>query len=78
MQIVKAVEAVTQRFYKYLAVMDNRTCPLCSKYDDRLMTRREIIAEFPYLEKRDEFSWFPRVHPNCRCILWFEEEKVKQ
>lgn len=72
-EVVCAVEA--QQFFKYLAIMDDRTCEQCNRYDDKLMTRREIYALFPYLEKRDEFTWFPRVHPNCRCILWLEEEK---
>ena len=76
-KLVRIVEAVTQRMYKYLAIMDNRTCKLCSRYDNSVMTRREIEATFPYLEKRDEWVWYPRVHPNCRCELWLQEEKTE-
>ena len=76
-KLVGIVEAVleTIQFWRYEAITDNRTCRQCLRYDGMRMTRREIYSRFPYLEKASVSLWYPRVHPNCRCELHFEEEQ---
>jgi len=71
-EIVKAVEA-QQEFWRYEAITDDRTCEKCLRYDGSRMTPREIESLFPYLERQSDVLWYPRVHPNCRCELHFEE-----
>lgn len=73
-QIVLAVEEA-MIFMRYYAIMDDRTCQQCNRYDGMVMTRREIYGLFPYLEKESKWVWYPRVHPNCRCELRWEEEQ---
>lgn len=76
LSVLKAVQAVqafkidrTQQFFAYIAVSDENVCPVCRRYDQGLMTRREIVATFPYLDRFSDNTWFPAVHPNCRCVL---------
>lgn len=58
-----------QRFYLYIAITDDRTCPDCLRYDGRIMTRREIDAMFKFIVKPDDNVWLPTLHTNCRCLL---------
>jgi hypothetical protein len=58
-----------QQFFKYIAVVDDRTCKACMKLDGLLMTRREIYRRFKYLVKISGEVWLPMTHPNCRCML---------
>ncbi len=76
-QIVLAVQE-SQQFFAYVAVSDDRVCELCLRYDQGLMTRREIEGTFDYLEKQSDLIWFPRVHPNCRCALYLAEEDPEE
>jgi hypothetical protein len=62
-----------QQFFTYYTVKDSNVCEICDHYDDGSMTRREIRATFPYLIEYTETFWVPMVHPNCRCVLLFEE-----
>jgi len=39
------------------AVLDERTCPICTALDNRVE------------ESRDDFPYSPPVHPNCRCRI---------
>jgi hypothetical protein len=73
-EVLQAVEA--QQFFMYVAVNDSRTCDRCDHYDQSSMTRREAEGTFPYLIKYTPTLWFPMVHPNCRCVLMFEEEEL--
>lgn len=72
-----------QQFYLYVAVTDNKTCPHCNKYHLSWMTRREIYARFPDLQKPREDFWLPRVHmtlwnrDNCRCGLLLDETSAE-
>jgi len=75
--IVLAVQEAMQ-IWRYVAIGDTKTCEQCNRYDGARMTRREIYATFPYLEKQSELVWLPHVHPNCRCELWLEEEGEKE
>ena len=81
-QIVEVVCAVEShilseawRFYQFLTRKDKKVCPQCSQYDLSIMSRTEIENTFPYLEKVNQMFWLPHVHPNCRCVLMFEEEE---
>jgi len=77
-KLVEIVNAVVEamQFWRYEAIMDDRTCEQCLRYDGMRMTRREIYSRFgDYLEKASDTLWYPRVHPNCRCELHFEEEQ---
>jgi len=74
-KLIEVVRAVAEtRFYRYIAISDNKTCECCQAYDGRLFTEAEMRDEFPYLQQRDQYVFYPRVHPNCRCVLRFEEE----
>lgn len=73
-EVLQAVEA--QQFFMYVAVNDAVTCDRCDHYDQSSMTRREAEGTFPYLIKYTPTLWFPMVHPNCRCVLVFEEEEL--
>ena len=77
LEAVLAVQEAMQ-FFRYYAIMDDRTCQQCNRYDMSHMTRTEIQGTFPYLEKQSDYVWFPRVHPNCRCELRWEEEQEKE
>ena len=77
-QIILAIQEVTYRFYLFSDSNDSKVCPVCKALDDLLMTRREIEARFPYLEKVSDLLWLPHVHPNCRCELRFEEEEEEE
>lgn len=82
--MLKAVQAVqtietlieSQQFFTYVAVNDNATCSRCDHYDQSSMTRTEVVQTFDYLIKYSPTMWFPMVHPNCRCVLYFEEEDL--
>ena len=71
----RMMDAAIYRFYEFSDSNDNKVCPECKALDDLIMTRREIEARFPYLEKVSKELWLPHVHPNCRCELRFEEEE---
>lgn len=73
----------TQQFFLYIAVTDTKTCVHCNKLHMSWMTRREIYARFPDLQKpRDDF-WLPRLHMtlwsrnNCRCGLLLAETSAE-
>jgi hypothetical protein len=78
LEAVHAVEAVesylkAQQFFTYYTVNDEAVCNQCDQYDEGSMTRREIEGTFQYLIKYSPTMWLPMVHPNCRCVLIFEE-----
>ena len=75
--IVLAVQEAW-RFFMFSSQHDERTCEHCLTLDMLAMTRREIEARFPYLEKVNDLLWLPHVHPNCRCELRFEEEEEEE
>jgi hypothetical protein len=73
-EVVKAIEYFeAQQFFTYYTVNDTLVCDQCNRYDEGSMTRREIEGTFPYLIKYTDTMWVPMVHPNCRCVLIFEE-----
>lgn len=74
-ECVRAVIAEAWKFFQFSSRRDSKVCPECNKYDYSIMTRTEIEATFPYLEKKSATLWYPHVHPNCRCELRFEEEE---
>jgi len=67
--------------WRYLAIMDDRTCPDCAPRDGRKYFGDGLRSEFPWLMVDGSDSISPRVHPNCRCIMlreaWLHENKVK-
>jgi len=83
---IKAVQILEQhladasiyRFYEFHDSNDSKVCEKCKALDNLIMTRREIEARFPYLEKVSKTLWKPHVHPNCRCELRFEEEEEEE
>ena len=75
-KLVQIVEAIQRKLWLFVAITDNRTCTQCMRFDRLLMTEREIIDNFPYLERVSDLVWFPRVHPNCRCELYFDKAKI--
>jgi hypothetical protein len=83
-QIVRAVKQFIEaawRFYEFTIhpeLSKTGTCPECSRYAQLVMTRTEIEARFPDLEKVSDTLWKPHIHPNCNCELWFEEEETEE
>ena len=77
-EAVEAVVAAVYRFYEFHDSNDDRVCEKCKSLDNLVMTRREIEARFPDLEKVSDTLWLPHVHPNCRCELRFEEEEESE
>jgi hypothetical protein len=56
--------------FMYVAVVDDRTCDLCLKYDKKVMTGDDAERTFPYLTKGPGDSiWLPNNHNFCRCML---------
>jgi len=56
--------------WMYLAIMDDRTCDTCIRYDTAdVWHGNELRREFPYLEIHDENTIRVNAHPNCRCLL---------
>lgn len=77
-QAVKAVRDVVYRFYEFSIHperSESGTCERCRNYRGSIMTRREIEATFPELEKVSKRLWLPHIHPHCNCELRFEEEE---
>ena len=62
-----------QQFFSYYTVNDERVCDKCDPLNYSSMTRTEIKGRFPNLIKYSPTMWVPMVHPNCRCVLMFEE-----
>jgi hypothetical protein len=76
-EIIRVIELFeAQQFFTYYTVNDERVCNQCNRYDEGSMTRREIEGTFPYLIKYSDTMWVPMVHPNCRCVLLFEESDM--
>jgi hypothetical protein len=73
-EVIQAIEA--QQFFTYYTVDDGSVCDRCIRYDQGSMTRREVEGTFPYLIKYTDTMWVPMVHPNCRCVLLFEESDL--
>ena len=81
-RMVNAVlDAVVYRFYEFSIhpeLSESGTCEQCRRYANSVMTRREIEALFPMLEKVSRELWLPHIHPNCNCELRFEEEEPEE
>ena len=73
-EVIQAIEA--QQFFTYVAISDEVTCPRCLNFDQGSMTRTEARGTFPFLIQYTPTMWLPMTHPNCRCILYFEEEDM--
>jgi len=63
------------QFFLFVAIEDEKTCPVCTRYAKGLMTRREIKQTFDYLDMLTDDLWIPNVHPNCRCMLLLWERQ---
>lgn len=63
-----------QDVWLYQAVMDARTCPVCTSHEDQgEFHGSHLRAKFPYLEIIDENTIKVHAHmprdDNCRCLL---------
>ena len=65
----------------YIAIVDDRTCADCGPRDGRKYRGDLLRLEFPWLEVEGSDTIAPRVHPNCRCVMfrysWLHEHKVR-
>jgi hypothetical protein len=61
--------------WRYLAVLDDRLCPLCVPHHNMVYRGDELLALFPYLEVLNAVALHPHVHPNCRCYM-IRTEKI--
>lgn len=67
--VLEGIRELTYTFM-FIAIVDDVTCQACLKYDGKVMTGDEAEAAFPYLLKGpNDFTWYPNIHPHCRCIL---------
>ena len=50
------------------AVMDNRTCPICKRLNNKYNKDNTIPIDSKFVDKTSGFSGIGgNVHPNCRC-----------
>lgn len=55
--------------YRYMGLSDGKLCNQCAQYDGQTITGAELRSLFPWLEVDSANIIYPRVHPNCRCLL---------
>ena len=56
-------------YWKFTAIMDDRTCFACNVLDKIMFTGTELRLFFPYMVLFDFDTILAYVHPHCRCIL---------
>ncbi len=56
-------------YWKFTAIMDDRTCFVCNVLDKILFTGAELRLVFPFMVLFDFDTILAYVHPHCRCIL---------
>lgn len=54
--------------YQFLCALDERTCPICGKLDNKIFD----------LKYKNEGINYPVIHPNCRCttVPYFEPDEI--
>ncbi len=94
-QVVKAVQEAKKRIdfpvrpgvtffsesdvWQFQAVVDTKTCDVCSHLDMQDFRGNELRTKFPFLDVIDEGMIQAHVHPNCRCFMnRFEGEPEKE
>lgn len=55
--------------FMFVVVSDDKTCPLCMKFDKMIVDGAEIERMFPYATQVDYSMWMVNIHPHCRCFL---------
>ena len=65
---LKAYEECGAEYYRYLAALDERTCPICGGLDGQ----RFKVSE------AEEGVNYPVLHPRCRCTTTIDGEWVKR
>ncbi len=56
-------------FWKFTAIMDDRTCFTCNILDKIMFTGAELRLLFPCMVLFDFDTILAYLHPHCRCIL---------
>jgi hypothetical protein len=55
--------------WQYEASEASNMCQDCEEYNGRVFVGYELRREFPYMEVVNVNMIYPRVHPNCNCML---------
>jgi hypothetical protein len=55
--------------YHYFGLADDKLCDACQQYDGETLNGAELRRLFPFMEIDSENIIYPKVHPNCRCMI---------